>query len=170
MPIRKLILTTNFSDVFATLFAKVIGPSGICYNFNMIDSQKLYKNLDNAPRIFSYKHDILYMTRIRKFMRAPINPNKHGKINPMNLTVPNSNFEVRVLPKDKSMKYDLGDILNTYDYYKFASPHFFINSPYEMYSKDVNSYFTNRGSKTLYYINPKQTLIHETLTDYGPDV
>jgi hypothetical protein len=74
MPIRNFLLVTTFSDVFATVFAKVIGPSGICFNFNMIESQKLYKNLENAPKIFGYSHDILYMNKIAKYNRSPINP------------------------------------------------------------------------------------------------
>jgi hypothetical protein len=35
----------NFDDFFGVDFARIIGSSGFCYNFNMIDADELF-NLD----------------------------------------------------------------------------------------------------------------------------
>ena len=48
---QKLILMSTFSDFIAPLFAKMIGPNGICYNFNTIGANELYKNLEDASRM-----------------------------------------------------------------------------------------------------------------------
>jgi hypothetical protein len=35
----------NFDDFYGVDFALIVGPSGFCYNFNMIDADELF-NLD----------------------------------------------------------------------------------------------------------------------------
>ena len=121
----------------------------------MVDSQKIYKDLDKAPKIFSYSHDIMYFTRIDKYGTTPIVASRLNETNPLNLTNTDSDFRIRIAPKDKSMKYNLNEILNTYDYYTYASPQVYINSPFEMYNKDSNSFFTNQANKIAYFVDIK---------------
>jgi hypothetical protein len=88
----------------------------------------------------------------------------------LHITTGDAAYRLRIAPRDKSMKYELTQILNAYDQYTFVSPHIYLNSPNEMYSRDTNSYYSNKGRKIVYFIDPKQTMIHETLLDYGPEV
>ncbi|XP_070508447.1 sodium channel protein Nach-like isoform X2 [Chironomus tepperi] len=169
LSLRHLIVTSTFSDIYATLFSKIVGPSGICYNFNMVDAQNLYKNIKNSPKMFKYVHNILYFTRVEKFLRSPMQYKDLNLSNPLKLTLADSHFELRILKQDKTMRNTLDNMLNTYDYYKFASPRVYINNPYEIYNRDFSSYYSNRYSKVMYVVEPKQILIDDNLKDYGPD-
>jgi hypothetical protein len=169
MSLRKIIVTSTFSDIFAVVLSKVAGPSGVCYNFNMVDAQNLFKNIKKAPKMFKYVHNILYFTEVKKYLRSPINPKLLNMTNPLKLTQADSNFRFRVGTFDKSMRNTLDDMMNTYDYYKFASPRVYINNPFEIYNSYVSSYYSNRRSRVLYIVEPKQILIDDNLKDYGPD-
>ncbi|KAL7012612.1 hypothetical protein ACKWTF_014954 [Chironomus riparius] len=169
LSLRNLIVTSTFSDIYATILSKIVGPSGVCYNFNMVDAQNLYKNINEAPSMFKYVHNILYYTRVEKFLRAPIHYKELNLTNPLKLTQADSKFELKISAFDKTMKNTLDDMLNTYDYYKFASPRVYINNPYELYHKDVSSFYSNRRSRIVYIVEPKQILIDDNLKDYGPN-
>jgi hypothetical protein len=49
---KNYIRQANFDDFYGVDFATTLGPTGFCYNFNMIDAQDLY-NLDRSLFLFS---------------------------------------------------------------------------------------------------------------------
>jgi len=135
----------------------------------MVDAQNLYKNIKNAPQMFKYVHNILYYTRVKKFLRAPMMCKEPNLTNPLKLTQADSKFELKISAFDKTLKSTLDGMMNSYEYYKFASPRVYINNPYEIYNRDVSSYYSNRGSRVMYIVEPKQIRIDDNLKDYGPD-
>ena len=169
LSVRNLYLRSTFSDYYTTIFAEIIGPSGICYNFNMIEAHKLYKNLQNAPNFFRYNHDFAVGTMLRQYnliakhMRDDLN-----LTNPLSLTVGTSDFMFRFSENDKGMKFNLDEKMKIYDFYKFTPPIIYINNPNQIYSKDDTPYNNNPKIKTTYIVEPKQMIIDDNLKDSEP--
>ena len=135
----------------------------------MVEAQNLYKNLENASNIFRYNHFYEIPTRIDKYYRAPIAKNNLNLSNPLSLSEAGSNFYVAFGAYDKGMKHTLDELSWTYEFYKFTSPQIYINSPYEIYSRDVNLFYNTPKNKVVYIVEPKQTIIDDNLKDYGPE-
>lgn len=160
-------MKSSFSDFYAANYAEIIGPSGVCYNFNLVDANLLYKNLENAPQVFTYQHDLELSASIDKYARDSVD--MINFTNPLSLMDASSDFSIEVLERIKGMKWNVDEFAKTYDFFKFTSPRIYINNPYEIYSPS-DAFYNNPESRMFYFIEPKQLIIDSTLTDYGSDV
>jgi len=171
LSIRKTATRFSFSAFFAVFLAKIVGQSGICYNFNMVDATNMYRNLENVSKIFRYNHDIDFFSRIEKYQRRPINMKEEMNLtNPLSLMEAGSDFNIVISEYIKGNKFTIEDVSKTYDFFKFSTPRIYINNPYEIYSRDVNAYHNNPESRMFYIVEPKQLNIDSTLKNYGSDL
>lgn len=135
----------------------------------MIDAHNLYKNVQNSTKNFRYSHDFPIQTRIEKYYRRAVRKEELNLTNPLKIPGGDASFQFSFLGSDKGFEHSLEKQMRTYDFYKFAAPHIYIHNPFEVYSKDVNSYFGNLEGKVTYIVEPKQMIIDDNLKESGPD-
>lgn len=167
---QKLYLRSIFSGIIIANLAKVLGQSGYCYNFNTISDKRLYKDLQNVPHMFRYKHNIGNSLMIEKYQRAPILYKHLNLTNPLSLMEPNSNFNIFMREFTKGFKQTINEMTNSYDFYKFPTPRIYIHNPYELYSRYSVSYYNYPDAKVIYIVDPKQKLIDDNLKDSVPEM
>lgn len=135
----------------------------------MIDAHNLYKNVQSAKKSFRYSHDFTIRSRVEKYYRRAALKEELNLTNPLKIPRGDSSFQFSFLGSDKGFEYSLEQQMQTYDFFKFASPQIYIHNPFEVYSKDVSSYYGSLEGKVTFIVEPKQMIIDDNLKESGAE-
>jgi hypothetical protein len=150
----------HFDNAFGIEFSAIIGPSGYCFNFNLIESNRLFY-LDRLPDVFNYSKLVVYRGQIMKYRVLSQLPNKPY---PMNVTNFQSGFYSLISQSDYSEPFDV----NHHEKFSTQGMKNFIHNPYEMLSRSTVSHQSIVNHSLIVYLNPEKTIIDEALEDYEP--
>ncbi|KAG5668268.1 hypothetical protein PVAND_016215 [Polypedilum vanderplanki] len=165
-----LIVRPEFGSLWGVHFAYILGPDGFCQNFNIVPSEKLYKNLHEKSGHFNYTRNFYQNSRIQRFDSAPRDPIYHNVTYPMHVPIHDGMLSLFLSHWFNDRKSTMTGHVDKIKEYLFRTPKIFIHNPFEVYTKESLKFFSNWRQRLNFYIEPKQTLIDETLMNYSPDI
>jgi hypothetical protein len=153
--------TVHFDDRFGIKFARIIGPTGICFNFNLVYAQDLL-NLEFLPNTFNYTKSITLSPMIQKYQ---IFSRDSGKKFPLSITDYRSGLFSIVHQAQPDEPFDS----NHHEKFVAQGFDYLIHSPYEMISKASTLHQSIVNHSMIIYLSPQKTIIDEALQGYPPE-
>jgi acid-sensing ion channel, other len=159
---RRFLWNVNFDDRYGTALAVVYAPSGICFNFNLVESHDLF-NLELLPSIFNYTKSIAILQEIYKYRARSAEPNKPY---PMKVSDFRSGMFALI---HQVVKYLAPFDLNHYEKYTSQGAKFWIHNPYEMISQHAQMHRSITNHSLVVYLSPQKMIIDKALELYPPE-
>ncbi|KAG5667533.1 hypothetical protein PVAND_015512 [Polypedilum vanderplanki] len=160
---------SEFGYLWGVNFARILGPYGFCYNFNIAEPKDLYQNLEHASRFFNFSRDFYKHQAVSRFYSQPLNPNRFNVTYPMKVPISNGIFSLQIAHLSR-IGNKVERFLHLIKEFPFFSPYIFIHDGYESYTKESLLFNSNKDKKMNLFIKPKQILIDESLMSYSADV
>ncbi|KAG5667493.1 hypothetical protein PVAND_015473 [Polypedilum vanderplanki] len=158
---------SHFGYIWGVNYARLIGPHGFCNTFNIVDPDKLYRNLEHARKYFNFSRNSHEENAVFRFHAKTNNP--ENETYPLKVPISDGVLSLFVEPFTKRGQ-TLFYLLSRIKSYPFYSPKVYVHNPYESYTKDSFSFNSNRREKNNFFIEPKQILIDETLKSYSAKI
>jgi hypothetical protein len=157
---RRIQYHFEFDERFGTNFSEILGPIGICTNFNMIQADELFY-LDRLPEVFNYKKDIEFREQIFKYR---VRAQHVFRPYPLKVSDPRAGLLYHIHQVRFSKPFDVNH------HEKFITQGFkiFIHNPYEMFSEGSILHQTIVNHSMIILLQPKKTEIDEALESYEP--
>jgi hypothetical protein len=150
-----------FNDVYGIDFAEIVGPTGFCYNFNLIQSEDLY-NLELLPDVFNYSKDIYHNKQVFKYRTLAMDPDDFY---PKYITDSRSGLFSIIHQGEYKKPFDY----NHHEKYAAQGANYLIHSPFEMISKASTHHQSIVNHSMIIYLSPQKTIIDEALQSYPPE-
>jgi hypothetical protein len=153
-------LTSYFDDYYGTDFAAIISPFGFCYNFNLIEADRLFE-INQMPASFNYSKEYYPGNQVLKYRIMTQEPNKPY---PLSIVDYRAGL-VSMIPRN-----GYGEPFDVNHHEKFTTQglKYFIHQPFEMLSRNMIKHESIVNHSMIIYVNPQKMIINEALESYEP--
>jgi hypothetical protein len=126
--------------------------------------------INRLPKNFDFSRDYKTKYQIVKYRSKPLDPEEFNQTYPMKVSSHQSGFRSNIKFATKHISGQGRPSLdqNHHKTHVFEGCRYFIHSPYDMLSKSSKSYQSLVDFRILFFLNPQQTKIDDTVVAYPP--